>query len=87
MKHIKKNYPNIYIIIAATSLALWFRGVHSFCQLLLPTNFSTSFLFCLIPLIVFYFDDNSLSELHHIQDEESNINSYYAAGMGNMIGD
>ncbi len=87
MNYIKKNYPNIYIIVAATSLALWFRGVHSFCEILVPTNLFTSLIYCLIPILVFILDDGSLSELHHIQEEQSNTNSYYAAGMGNLIGD
>ena len=74
-------YPNVYIIIAATMLAFWFKGVHSLLDIYSNDTFLRAIMLCLLPLIIFISDDGSLSELHNISSENDNLNSMYAAGM------
>ena len=42
----------------------------SLCELLVPTNLFTSFIYCLIPILVFILDDGSLLQEEENQEEQ-----------------
>ena len=79
IKYLKKNMPNIYQIIVALSIALWFDGINMITHSLVKPGRNTGIIFVILALLVFYLDDGSLNELHNIEtvtDEEDDTNNY-----------
>lgn len=77
INYIKKSYPNIYIIIVAICITLWFKGVNIIINLFVKKDsIEVALLLISISMIILYMDDKSLSEL-------KNINNLAAVNMTN----
>jgi len=64
---LKENNPNVFIVIAALCVTLWFRGVNILISHLIGEETITWALsMILISMIVLYLDDKSLNELRNI---------------------
>ena len=79
IKYLKKNMPNIYQILVALSIALWFDGINMITHSLVKPGRNTGIIFVIVALLVFYLDDGNLNELHNIDsesDEEEETHNY-----------
>ena len=65
LSKIKKNFPNIYIIIIAISIAIWFQGINFIVNSLLKPSIKNGAILSAISLFIFYMDDYNLSELYN----------------------
>ena len=75
---LKKNCPNIYIIIVALAIGIWFEGLSILTESIYPgKHISKGVVLCSIALLILYLDDGSLSELYSI--DSVNQNTKYAA--------
>lgn len=75
---LKKKCPNIYIIIVAIAIGIWFEGLSILTDCVYPgKHISKGLVLSSIALLIFYLDDGSLSELYSI--ENVNTNTKYAA--------
>ena len=72
---IKKIYPNIYRIIVAIAIALWFNGISIIIDKLCKNDIKKGFILSFIALLIFYLDDFSLSELYNYSDNQSQRNA------------
>ena len=69
INYIKKSYPNIYIIIVAICITLWFKGVNIIINLFVKKeSIEVALLLISISMIILYMDDKSLSELKNIKN-------------------
>jgi hypothetical protein len=74
LKQIKANNPNIYIIIVAIAVSLWFEGVGLLIKLCLPErNSYTAIIMITIALCIFWLDDGNLSELYNYNPEKDKL--------------
>tara|TARA_B100001093_G_C26849373_1_gene1024357 strand:+ start:792 stop:1061 length:270 start_codon:yes stop_codon:yes gene_type:complete len=74
LKQIKANNPNIYIIIVAIAVSLWFEGVGLLLKLCLPErNTHTALIMITTALGIFYLDDGNLSELYNYNPEKDKL--------------
>ena len=67
MNKIKEHLPNIYIIIIAISIAMWFQGVNFIINHYVPPTVINGLILCIASLVIFYMDDQSLSELYNYE--------------------
>ena len=72
VKYVKKNFPNIYQILVALGIALWFDGINMITHSIFPNTRATGIIFIFIALIIFFSDDGSLHELHAMNNESNN---------------
>ena len=79
LRVLKRSAPNLYIIVVALSISLWFEGVNILMNYLVPDkNIYIGIGMCTISLAVFYFDDGSLSELYN-PGSNTDIAAYIAS--------
>lgn len=63
--NLKRRNPNVYALIISVLTAIWFNGVSSMINIIVPDRGVYISLFMLIiPLILFLMDDGSLEELN-----------------------
>jgi hypothetical protein len=72
---LKKQYPNIYVIIISLAVALWFSGCNRLIDHFSPNNVENGLLLCVISLIIVYMDDGKLNELHNADDNTTSRNA------------
>lgn len=66
IKQLKQHMPNIYIIVVAIAVSLWFEGVSTILRTYVPkNNLQYGMMMCVVSLAIFYLDDGSLTELHN----------------------
>jgi hypothetical protein len=66
---LKNKYKNIFIIIIAICVALWFRGVNMIVGIIFPKDsIILGCSFIVISMIILYMDDSSLNELRYIRN-------------------
>ena len=66
LTYCKKNYPNLYSLIVALLLAIWYNGITGLIQHIWPKkNFNVTLIFLLVPIIIFLTDDGNLDELYN----------------------
>ena len=64
---LKKSVPNLYILIVAIAVSLWFEGINVIISHIIPNKtLNTGFLLCVIALFIFYLDDGNLNELYNL---------------------
>ena len=65
---IKNKYPNLYIIIVALCVAMWFKGVNIILSKCIKNeSLEVAAILISVSLLVLYMDDKSLSELRNIR--------------------
>lgn len=70
MNFIKRKYENLYIILVSLMIGIWFNGIASLINYFFPNkNLIIIIILCTVPIIFFYLDDFSLSELHKIDNK------------------
>ena len=62
---IKKKCPNVYIIIIAIAIGVWFQGINFIINAYVKPTVRNGILLSVISLFIFYMDDYSLSELYN----------------------
>ena len=62
---IKKKCPNVYIIIVAITIGVWFQGINFIINAYVKPTVRNGILLSVISLLIFYMDDYSLSELYN----------------------
>ena len=62
---IKKKCPNVYIIIIAIAIGVWFQGINFIINAYVKPTVRNGILLSVISLLIFYMDDYSLSELYN----------------------
>ena len=69
-KMLKKDFPNLYIILVTVSIALWFRVVGNFMDMLAPKSGLVYYYIGIATVCLgfLYFNDFSLSELYGTPD-------------------
>ena len=73
LKILKKSCPNLYIIIIALGISLWFEGMNNIIShFIKDKSINTGIGLCVIALIIFYSDDGSFNELYNINDHSNN---------------
>ena len=83
---VKETHPNTYIIIVSIFLAIWFIGVTDIIRYVLPErSWKTSVIMCLIVLIIFFSDDEELSELHESRPPETESKKSKSANLAAII--
>ena len=81
IKTLKKNFPNIYILVVAIAIAMWFDGINSILHAFLPQNYKTGIVLCTVALLVFYLDDGNLSELYNYNPNKDKLIRHAPAAM------
>tara|TARA_Y100000389_G_scaffold190683_1_gene215789 strand:- start:245 stop:508 length:264 start_codon:yes stop_codon:yes gene_type:complete len=72
INHLKTHLPNVYIIVVAVAVSLWFEGINTILRNYIPkNNLNYGILMCVIALAVFYLDDGSLTELYNYNQSSS----------------
>lgn len=66
---IKQEYPNVYILMVAVAMSFWFYGMNIIIGIYVKNNLRTGLVMCSLVILFFYMDDNSLSELYNIKNE------------------
>ena len=79
IRQIKKNFPNIYRIIIAICIGLWFDGINMITHHLFPQTLTTGIILIFISLSVFYLDDGLFNELHSIDRNNNKVINNAAA--------
>lgn len=80
MKPLKENYPNLYIIIIAVTISVWFEGINQILHHFISSSLQNGIMLCILALSIFYFDDGSLSELYNLKPEKKkNLTNYAGA--------
>ena len=74
IKYLKNKMPNVYQIIVALAIGLWFDGINIITHSLFDQNIRTGIIFICISLFIFYMDDGSLNELHNIESNNKQKN-------------
>jgi hypothetical protein len=65
---IKNKYPNLYIIIVALCVTMWFKGVNIILSKCIKNeSLEVAAILISVSLLVLYMDDKSLSELKNIR--------------------
>ena len=65
---IKNKYPNLYIIIVALCVTMWFKGVNIILSKCINNeSLEVAAILISVSLLVLYMDDKSLSELKNIR--------------------
>jgi hypothetical protein len=65
---IKNKYPNLYIIIVALCVTMWFKGVNIILSKCIQNeSLEVAAILISVALFVLYMDDKSLSELKNIR--------------------
>ncbi len=72
LKIIKKEFPNLYIIIISLAIAIWFSGCSRLIDNLVDDTLKSGILLCSLSLFILYLDDGKLDELH---DKDNNVNT------------
>ena len=88
IKFLKKHMPNIYKIIVAIAICIWFDGINMITHSFLTPSRNVGILFCCISLFIFIMDDGSLNELHNIpekHDPNNDTRNKIAAIMSSAI--
>ena len=68
IKYLKENYQNVYIIIIAICVTMWFKGINILLgKLIKNDSVEVAILLITVSLIVLYMDDGSLTELKNIR--------------------
>ena len=66
MLHIIKNKcPNVYIVIVAVAIGVWFQGINFIINAYVKPTVRNGILLSVVSLLIFYMDDYSLSELYN----------------------
>lgn len=82
LKYIKNNFPNIFIILMALSLASWFEGVSGIFNILFPQKtILRNVIILSFGLLIMMSDDGSLNELYRIDKGTASDTQKTAAGM------
>ena len=71
IKYLKNKMPNVYQIIVALAIGLWFDGINMITHSLFDQKITTGIIFICISLFIFYMDDGSLNELHNIDSKNN----------------
>lgn len=75
INYIKNNYKNLYIILVSFMIGLWFNGISKLVHYVFPhKNISEILILLFVPVVFFYIDDNSLSELYNLNNDDTNKN-------------
>ena len=82
MNKIKEHLPNIYIIIIAISIAMWFQGVNFIINHYVPPTVINGLILCIASLVIFYMDDQSLSELYNYEPNKKDNLIRHGAAVG-----
>lgn len=81
---IKKTSPNLYIIIVAVAIAMWFQGVNFIINTYVQPTLRNGILLSVISLLIFYMDDYSLSELYNYKpDKKDSLIRHAPANINN----
>ena len=65
---IKNKYPNLYIIMVALCVTMWFKGVNIILSKCIQNeSLEAAAILISVALFVLYMDDKSLSELKNIR--------------------
>ena len=75
---IKKKFPNLYIIIIAIAISLWFEGINEIIHSFIKPSLTNGILLSMIAMIIFYADDGNLNELYNLKTEDNNLVNYGA---------
>ena len=68
IKYLKDIYPNVYIIIIAICVTMWFKGINIILgKIIKNDSVEVAILLITVSLIVLYMDDGSLTELKNIR--------------------
>lgn len=70
LKPLKENYPNLYIILIAVTISVWFEGINQIIHHFVSSSLRNGIILCVLSLSIFYFDDGSLSELYNLKPEK-----------------
>ena len=63
---IKSQSPNLYIIIVAIAISIWFEGINIIiAHFFKEKTLKIGIIFCLASIMIFYMDDGNLSELYN----------------------
>ena len=85
LKNIKQTMPNIYILIVALSVSLWFEGSVKIIRILIPgNNMQTALLMCSISLAVFMMDDGKLGELYSYEPNNDKLLRHAPSAVASM---
>jgi len=78
--NLKASMPNIYIIIVAISISLWFEGVGIIIRHFIPSReLSAGIIMISIALCVFLLDDGNLSELYNFEPNKDKLTRHAPA--------
>ena len=75
---IKKKLPNLYIIIVAISIAMWFQGVNFIINTYVKPTLTNGILLSIVSLLIFYMDDGNLSELYNYNPNKDTLTRHAA---------
>jgi len=76
---IKKNLPNLYIIIVAIAIAIWFQGINFIINTYVKPTFKNGVILSIVSLLIFYLDDGNLSELYNYNPNKDKLTRHAAA--------
>lgn len=75
---IKHKLPNLYIIIVAVAIAMWFQGVNFIINTFVKPTFKNGIILSIVSLLIFYLDDGSLSELYNYNPSKDKLTRHAA---------
>ena len=66
---LKRINPNVYTLIIALGISLWFEGMNTLISFFIKERtIYTGIALCSVALMIFYSDDGKFNELYNISD-------------------
>jgi len=85
INNIKIQFPNIYILIMAISISIWFNGINYILNTLMKSSIKNGVILLGISLFIFYMDDKMLSELYNHDNDTSHKGDMMVISAANSI--
>jgi len=86
LSQLKSLAPNLYILIVAVSISLWFEGVATVIRHYVPNrDLKAGIIMCSVALGVFLLDDGSLNELYNIEPKKDKLTRHAPAHSATRI--
>lgn len=80
ISQLKQTLPNIYIILVAISISIWFEGIGILIRHFIPgRDLNTGLTMCALAILVFLMDDGNLSELYNYTPKKDSLTRHAPA--------
>lgn len=80
LSQLKSSAPNLYILIVAVGISVWFEGVATVVRHFVPNrDLKAGIMMCLFALGIFLLDDGNLNELYNFDRSKDKLTRHAPA--------